>query len=122
MPEEVRRSILSSLPSVPFLEALLLLRAERSRGWDSHRVAGRLSISEGEAVELLQDLAQAGVARRSDDGVFAYAPATPALDGLLEHLSSAYAQGLVGVTDLIHSRPDRRTHQLAEAFRWSRED
>lgn len=120
MPDEVRRFILTSVPSVPFLEALLLLRAEPARAWDSYHVAGRLYIGESQALELLEELAQVGVAARREDG-FAYAPGTPGLRDTVEALAHTYSQDLVGVTDLIHSRVDRRAHQFADAFRWKKD-
>lgn len=119
--DEVRRFILTSVPSVPYLEALLLLRAESGRAWDSFQVAGRLYIGEGQALELLQGMQQCGIAARAADGSFSYAPATPELTQVIDELAALYSQDLVGVTDLIHSRTDRRAHQFANAFRWKKE-
>ncbi len=121
IPDEVRRFILTSIPSVPYLEALLLLRAERAQPWDSYKVASRLYIGEGQALELLQFMQQCGIATRSDAGGFAYAPASPELESVIDELAHAYSHDLVGVTDLIHSRLDKRAHQFADAFRWKKE-
>ena len=121
IPDEVRRFILTSIPSVPYLEALLLLRAESARPWDSHRLAGRLYIGEGQAADLLQSMQQAGVTRRMEDGGFSYGPAQPELQVLIDALADTYAHDLVGVTDLIHSRIDKRAQQFADAFRWKKE-
>lgn len=120
IPDDVRRFILMSIPSVPLLEALLLLRAESSRSWDSHRVASRLYIGEGQASDLLKDLHAAGIASRVADGGFTYAPGQE-LRQLVDALAVTYAQDLVGVTDLIHSRIDKRAQQFADAFRWKKE-
>src|SRR5205085_1023366 len=108
IPDEVRRFILTSIPSVPYLEALLLLRAESQRPWDSHRLAGRLYIGENQALELLTAMQQAGVTRRLDNGSFSYEPAQADLQPLIDQLAESYAQDLVGVTDLIHSRIEKR--------------
>ncbi|MBC5785064.1 hypothetical protein H8N03_19110 [Ramlibacter sp. USB13] len=121
IPDEVRRFILTSIPSVPYLEALLLLRAESARPWDSFRLAGRLYIGEGQALELLQSMQQAGVTRRLDDGTFVYGPAQPELNALIDELANTYSQDLVGITDLIHSRIDKRAQKFADAFRWKKE-
>ncbi|HVE53865.1 MAG TPA: hypothetical protein VNB23_10840 [Ramlibacter sp.] len=117
VPGEVRRFLLTSVPSVPYLEALLLLRAEPERVWDSFGVAGRLYIGEGQAQELLRMLAAAGVAREDGPGRFTYTPAGAELQRTLEALADTYSKNLVGVTDLIHSRVDKRAHQFAGAFR-----
>lgn len=117
VPDDVRRFLLTSVPSVPYLEALLLLRAEQGRGWDSFGVASRLYVGEGQAHELLEMLHAAGIAGRDADGRFRYQPASPELQHTLEELAATYAHNLVGVTDLIHSRVDKRAHQFAGAFR-----
>lgn len=116
--DDVRRFILTSVPSVPYLEALLLLRAESGTQWHPFRLARRLYIGESQATELLQALAQSQVARRGDDGGYEYAPGTSELAQTIERLADTYAVDLVGVTDLIHSRVDKRAHQFADAFRW----
>ena len=121
VPDEVRRFILTSIPSVPYLEALLLLRAESSQPWDSYRLAGRLYIGEGQALELLQAMQQAGVVTRREDGSFVYGPADAALVEVIDALANTYSQDLVGVTDLIHARLDKRAQQFANAFRWKKE-
>jgi hypothetical protein len=120
LPDDVRRFILTSVPSVPYLEAILLLRADPDVGWDARRVAARLYVPERQAAELLSALGAAGIARGEDDGetaLFRYAPATPELRERLDALAQAYSTNLVGVTDLIHSRIDKRAQQFADAFR-----
>jgi hypothetical protein len=121
VPDEVRRFILTSIPSVPYLEALLLLRADNRNPWDSFKLASRLYTGEGQALELLQSLHQAGVVARAGDGSYGYAPATPELRGVIDQLAATYSHDLVRVTDLIHSRLEKRAHQFADAFRWKKE-
>lgn len=120
MPDDVRRFILTSIPSVPYLEALLLLRGSSTRPWDATQVAGRLYVPERAAEELLAILEQAGVAAREPEG-FRYAPRTPELVQVIDALATSYAQNLVGVTDLIHSRVEKRAQRFADAFRWKKE-
>lgn len=121
VPDEVRRFILTSIPSVPYLEALLLLRADRARAWDSYNVAGRLYIGEAQALELLQEMQESGIVQRNEDGRFVFAPTAPELARVIEELAATYALDLVGVTDLIHSRVGKRAHQFARAFRWKKD-
>jgi hypothetical protein len=117
----VRRFILTSVPSVPYLEALLLLRAGGSQAWDAARLARRLYTSEAHALELLRALASSQVARLREDGTFAYSPATEDMAHAIDALAETYATDLVGVTDLIHSRLDKRAQQFADAFRWRKD-
>jgi hypothetical protein len=117
--DEVRRFILTSVPSVPYLEAILLLRSDAQARWDAGRVSSRLYVAEAKAAELLEQLAEAGVAQRVEGvaGCFRYQPATPELATRLDMVAHAYSSNLVGVTDLIHSRIDKRAQQFADAFR-----
>jgi hypothetical protein len=119
LPAEVRRFILTSIPSVPFLEAVLLLRAEPADAWDVYRLSRRLYVSERVATDLLQQLAASGIAAQEGAQV-RYAPVDE-LAGLVDALATAYAADLVTVTDLIHSRIDKRAQQFADAFRFRKE-
>lgn len=130
LPDDVRRFILTSIPSVPYLEAILLLRTEPDAAWEVRRVAGRLYIGEKQAADLLAALTEAGIADRPDQGdkaqaevaLFRFAPATTELREVLDALAQAYSSNLVGVTDLIHSRLDKRAQQFADAFRWRKKE
>jgi len=119
LPDDIRRLILTSIPSVPYLEAILLLRSEPGTAWDAQLVARRLYVGDRQAAELLQQLAAAGIAQQADNpaGPYRYQPATAELEARLGQLADAYATNLVAVTDLIHSRIDKRAHQFADAFR-----
>jgi hypothetical protein len=128
IPDEVRRFILTSVPSVPYLEAIILLRAEPKDPWDAQRLSRRLYLPEPRTAELLQALAAAGIAEpaqqeasQRESESFRFKPATPELDAMLDQLTRVYAGDLMGVTDLIHSRVDKRAQQFADAFRWRKD-
>jgi hypothetical protein len=120
LPADLRRFILTSIPSVPYLEAVLLLRAEPGRSWTAQQLAQRLYVSERTAGELLGLLREGAVAEDAGAGAVRFAPA-PALSGLLDQTAHAYSVDLVTVTGLIHSRIDRRAQQFADAFRFRKE-
>jgi hypothetical protein len=65
IPDDVKRFILTSIPSIPHLEALLLLRNNENLSWSSADVARRIYISEKAAHALLQELLAAGFVGRS---------------------------------------------------------
>ena len=125
VPDEVRRFILTSIPSVPFLEAVLLLRAEPDRGWTAAAIARRLYLPEARCAALISQLVGAGVAQPQQPGSTqpcSYGPASPELADMLERLAQRYTNDLMGVTDLIHSRMDKKAQQFADAFRWRKDD
>jgi hypothetical protein len=118
VPEDIRRFVLTSIPSVPYLEALLIFRAS-GEPLRVRRLAERLYTSEERAAELVAQLRAARLVRpASDDAVdFHYAPATPALDALIDRLAHTYATHLLDVTRLIHSNTGRKAQQFADAFK-----
>lgn len=122
VPDEVRRFILTSIPSVPFLEALLLLRSQPGTTWEATVVARRLYVPDAHALALLQALGDAGFAAQAGDGRYRYAPSTEELPRLIDALAATYSANLLGVTELIHSRIDKRAMQFADAFRWTKKE
>ncbi|WP_240788754.1 hypothetical protein [Ramlibacter henchirensis] len=116
LPQDLRRFILTSIPSVPYLEAVLLLRAQPQRIWSAADAARRLYLPEQRASELLAELNSAGIAQAEPHGC-RYAPGTEELAAILDQLAAHYAVDLVGVSDLIHSRVDKKAQQFADAFR-----
>jgi len=126
LPDDIRRFILTSIPSVPYLEAMLLLRSEAASAWDAPGLARRLYVSDRHAAELLQALATAGIVQPQSgaqpqsvpSGRYSYHPATEELARRLDGVAQAYAIHLVVVTDLIHSRLDKRAQHFADAFRF----
>jgi hypothetical protein len=120
LPADVRRFILTSIPSVPYLEAVLLLHAEPQQSWTGPLLAQRLYVPERIAAELVAQLRDGGVAETAGESVVRYAPG-PELADLLDRLAHAYTAHLMTVTDLIHSRVERRAQQFADAFRFRKE-
>lgn len=121
IPEDIRRFVLTSIPSVPFLEALLLLRADVSQPWDIDALAKRLYVRERTAQALLEDLCTAGMATCCDTGLYRYEPESDILRNLIDQLADLYATQLVAVTNLIHSSLDRKAQQFADAFKWRKD-
>ena len=124
IPEDIRRFVLTSIPSVPFLEALLLLRADQTQPWRRDMLAARLYVREKTAEGLLDDLCQAGMAQRCDDAegdACRYQPDSEQLRERIDCLAELYAAHLVEVTLLIHSSLDRKAQQFADAFKWRKD-
>jgi hypothetical protein len=120
LPADVRRFILTSVPSVPYLEAVLLLRADPRQAWTGQKLAQRLYVPERTAAELLVQLRDGRLAEPAADGGVRFAPG-PGLADVVNRLAEAYAAHLMTVTDLIHSPVDRRAQQFADAFRFRKD-
>jgi hypothetical protein len=120
LPDDIRRFILTSIPSVPYLEAALLLRAHRERRYTAMDVAQHLYMPERPAAELLVNLCAAGIVECAVPGDepqhYRYAPSTEALERSMDALAACYAINLLGVTNLIHDTTQKSAHQFADAF------
>ncbi|HEY8608206.1 MAG TPA: hypothetical protein VIM12_13915 [Noviherbaspirillum sp.] len=117
IPDLVQRFVLTSIPSVPFLEALLLLQAAENEPWDAGRLARRLYLAERAAAALLVQLNEAGFAAEAATGVFHYAPRSDEIRGLVASVREAYARNLVGVTNLIHAKTSKKAQHFSDAFK-----
>jgi len=122
LPDEIRRFIATSVVSVPYLEAMLLLRSEPAEPWDAARLARRLYMDDARAGELLALLLQAEVVKVADTAApsYCYSPATDTLRELIDRLAEVHSTHLIEVTHLIHTT-NRRAHQFADAFRLRKE-
>ena len=117
VPEDVRRFVLTSIPSVPFLEALLIFRGSAAP-LRVRTLAERLYTSEERAEELVAQLRASRLVQPGSDGIdFRFAPATAELARLIDRLAQAYAAHLLDITRLIHSNTERKAHQFADAFK-----
>ena len=120
IPEDLRRFILTSVPSVPFVEAFLLFRDRAGSSLPVDQVASRLYIGVTQAAEIVAQMRAAQVIEPDGESGHRYAPSAelaPMLDLLAEH----YRGNLVEVSALIHSRTSRAAHYFADAFRLRKE-
>ncbi|MDB5963228.1 MAG: hypothetical protein JWP59_4522 [Massilia sp.] len=116
IPDDVRRFVLLAIPSVPYLEALLLMRGAGPVAFDAAALAAGLYLDEGAAGDLMAQLRAAGVTAPAPGaaGRVRYAPAAP-LAAMIDRLANVYADNLVGVSMLIHSTNGKQAR--ADAFR-----
>jgi hypothetical protein len=119
IPDDIRRFVLTSIPSVPYLEALLLLRATPDEEWDGRKVAQRLYMSEKAASALLDELHASDMAIMTGqvDASYRYAPGSDELRQIIDRLADTYSRHLVAVTNLIHSKTSKKAQQFADAFK-----
>ena len=116
---DLKRFILTSVPSVPHLEAALMMHAQPGASRTAAEVAARLYVPEKVAAELLRSLCSASILQ-CDDGQppqYRFEPGNRALDETLASLAQAYADDLVGVTKLIHDATQKNAQRFADAFK-----
>ncbi|MES2264104.1 MAG: hypothetical protein V4724_36790 [Pseudomonadota bacterium] len=123
IPDDVQRFILLTIPSVPYLEALLLMRGDTSLAWDAAQVAQRLYLSETVARGLLANLVRDGVIQQDKNlpDRFRFGPQSVQQGAMIEQLAVIYSRNLIGVSTLIHSKINRKAQQFADAFVWKKE-
>ena len=122
LPDSVRRFVLTSVPSVPYIESLLLLRREAASTWTATQLARRIYVPEAQAAGLLQALEASGIAAKVETAkpTYRYLP-PPELAELLDRVAAHYTGNLLAITDLIHSSLNRRANQFSDAFRWRKD-
>lgn len=119
--DDVRRFILGNIPSVPHLEALLLLRSRSNYKWPLSEVAQRLFISEQTAEEILNHLQVIGLVMESYEDSTCYQYKTlNMLNDLITQLAAVYSSNLIEVTNLIHCNTDQKAQKFANAFIWKK--
>lgn len=120
VPAEIREFILRNIDSIADMEALLLVSRETSRRWESATLARRLYISGQEAGQVLSRLHARGLLTFMD-GTYAFDPkADP--EELVAKIAAIYAEQLIPITNLIHSKALSRVQQFADAFKLKKDD
>ncbi|MDQ1921553.1 hypothetical protein [Massilia pseudoviolaceinigra] len=116
IPSDVRRLILRNLPSIPHLEALMLLHASAPASWSAPDLARRLYVAPAKAREVLDYLRRAGMLRGgASPSSYLFSPRREELRHLIDTLALLYSSHLVEITLLIHAKLDRVAHHRANA-------
>jgi hypothetical protein len=120
IPDDVRRFVLTSVPSVPYAEAVLLLRQRPGAAVAAADIAKALYVGERVALELLQLAHETGVLHADDNG-YRYQPGDAQLSQAWDQFAACYATNQIGVTQLIHSATHKSAQLFADAFKLRRE-
>jgi predicted DNA-binding transcriptional regulator len=117
--EPVRGFIREYVGSVTELEVLLLLLADRTRGWTAADVARELRISVEFSRNHLAKLSADGILREvaATPGAYQYGVSTPQLSETVTRLAQLYARNRATIIDLIYSTPNDRIRTFADAFK-----
>lgn len=123
IPDDIRRYLIQCVPSVPYIEAVLLMRDGADALWSAGLLGRRLYLVEEEAARLLDRLRADGIiaSEAGSDGGYRYAPASPKLSNIWDQLAVVYARNLIEVSTLIHTKTSGKAQMLADAFVWRKE-
>lgn len=121
IPDAVSRFVLTSIPSVPHLETLLLLWRDGG-DWTADQLASRLFVGRALALSLLEELCHADLLECEREPLAFRCRREPeALLALIGELDQTYSRQLKAVTALIHSNIDRKAARFAQAFSWKKD-
>lgn len=118
-PEGLTDFIRSCIPNVDAAELLLALASDEGRAVPIRHLLGRLEpthIGEADARRYLGFFESCGLVRQSDD-MYAFAPATPQSQEVVQALGRLYHQRPVTLVRMIYSLKDDRIRAFADAFR-----
>lgn len=120
IPDAVRRFVLTSVPSVPFLEAARAFHSNPGSTVTLRNLASVLYVSEDAVESLVGGLVGRGIVAPVDNG-YRYAPRDSELAAVLDELFKCYSANLVGMTNLIHDATQRSAEKFANAFKLRKE-
>jgi Mn-dependent DtxR family transcriptional regulator len=123
IPDEVSRFILLAVPSIPYLEAMLLMRSEQKQPWSCRQLADRIYVSEKVAQSILAGLHDQGVLAlvAPDQQLYKFSPSSEDLADMITRVANIYSTNLIDITNLIHSKTSKKARQFADAFIWRKD-
>ena len=123
IPEDISRFILTSIPSVPHLEAILLFHRMPGLQRTRESLAQSLYLSEAKTAAVLDDLVRDGIIAPvpGSEPAWRFQPRNDSLRSLVERLAAVYAADVIGVSQLIHDAVAKNAHRFADAFRLRRD-
>jgi len=119
---EVLRFIGLCIPTVPHLEAMLLMWETTPQLWNAAEIAARIYVTEDTADQILKDLERCGIAELDSvrSTSFRYSTAS-AWTGTLPLVAQAYRRHLSRVARYIHAQGSKSVREFSRAFRLRRE-
>lgn len=117
LPDNVRRFVLTCIPSVPHLEALLYFRRVSPSARLPGDAARELYLTEARAQEVVDHLVACGMLERDDEGAARLKPRDADMAAAIEGVAAAYHADLIGLTHLIHDSVQRSAQRFADAFK-----
>ncbi|MBA4312386.1 MAG: hypothetical protein C0417_07125 [Chlorobiaceae bacterium] len=120
IPNIIKRVIITSVESVPHLEALLMTQKNPEVSWDAELLARTIFIQPKVAEGLLVKLSSAGFLKKlAESQPQKYDYVYPVLETrqLLDELAALYSKHLILITNLIHDKSSN-VQKFADAFKF----
>lgn len=119
IPSDVRRFVSSSIPSVPFLEAMLLFYGSPQRVFTLPELAAALYLPLEKTKPLGEMLYSAGIIEPvpADSPAYRFAPRDEPLAHAIARLDEAYPKHLIEITHLVHDAHRNSAYRFADAFK-----
>jgi hypothetical protein len=124
IPDEVKYYILDSVPSIPYLEAMLLMKSQLLQQWDIDTLSKRLFITKNATEQVVKQLLLSGIIKSSENDTqfYYFHPIDDKLNTLIDQLGALYITNLVEITNMVHSRNEQSAAQkFSEAFMWRKD-
>jgi len=123
IPDDIRRYLIQCVPSVPYIEAILLMRDGADAAWSASSLGRRLYLADEDAALLLARLKADSLVSivPGAERHYRFAPATQELERIWSQLAVVYARNLIEVSTLIHMNSVGKAQILANAFVWRKE-
>jgi hypothetical protein len=118
---KVDQFITEQIPSVPHLEALLLIWNKRPKQWSVDEMANYLYVPADAASRILDELAARALIVEGGDQLYAYNSDSAERDDLLRNVDTTYRRELVRVSGMIHSKASAAVRDFARAFRFKKD-
>ena len=118
IPDDIKRFILTSIESVPHLEALLQCYKRADEKWDAAKLSAAIYVDTEKAGRLLKKLCSASFIRETNEETATYlfnSQLVP-LRILVAQIDEVYSKHLIEVTDLIH-RKSTEVRKFSDAFK-----
>jgi hypothetical protein len=116
IPEHLRQFILDKFDSIAQLEGLLLFCENPGTLWNIESLSKRLYIDKQQADQVLSHLYTEGFLVEESES-FRYQTSDNEVHKMVCAVTEAYSKYLVYITNLIHSKPQTRINEFADAFR-----
>lgn len=118
--DNVKKFIQTYVSSIPYVEAILLIRSDDKKNWSITDVSQRLFIDDKTVEPIIKQLIKAKIIITDPklSYLYKYSPDNEDIKMVIDELSVCYSAHLVEVTNLIYSNIEQNASKLSKGFMW----